>query len=234
MQTKEVTKMLGVNRERIKYFKKQNVFMPENTVVDSKSAEYTEGDVTALRKLVILTKSGLTCGDIKRIQNGEWTLQEAIVERRKIIEDEMRRMRGSLSLTEEMVKIGVQFDSMPIEYLWNEIQQKEHEGEAFMDFEDMYGYRPVPLMRSGDCPHCNAVQEIDLVDYLWDETLNESHRENDMGPDIVYSFDTEDCIGCDKCGKAFQVRGWIREYPVGAYDSEHIDILKVEGCHEEN
>lgn len=78
MQTKEVTKMLGINRERIKYLKKQGVFVPEKAITDSKNAEYTERDAAALRKLVVLTKSGLTCGDIKKVQDGEWTLQEAL------------------------------------------------------------------------------------------------------------------------------------------------------------
>jgi len=29
MQVKEITEMLGINRERIKYFKKMEVFAPE-------------------------------------------------------------------------------------------------------------------------------------------------------------------------------------------------------------
>jgi len=45
-----------------------------------------------------------------------------------------------------------------------------------------------------------------------------------MGADIVYSFDTEDSYGCIKCGESFQVIGRIREYPMGAYDLENIDV----------
>lgn len=215
--------MLGINRERVKYFKKQGVFVPEKAITDGKNAEYTERDVATLRKLVILTKSGLTCGDIKKVQDGEWTLQEAIFERRCTIEEEMKRMRGSLILSEELLENDVQYDSMSTDYFWNEIQQKEQEGEVFMDVNDMYGYRPVPLMRTVKCPHCSTGQEIDLDDYLWDETSNESSSCG-MGPDIVYSFDTEDNCECEKCGKVFRVEGWIREYPIGAYDSEHIEI----------
>lgn len=234
MQTKEVTKMLGVNRERIKYFKKQGVFVPEKAIIDSKNAEYTERDAAALRKLVVLTKSGLTCGDIKKVQEGEWTLQEAIIKRRRIVEEEMKRMRGSLLLSEELLENDVQYDSMSTDYFWNEIQQREQEGEAFMDVNDMYDYRAVPLLCTVKCPHCSAEQEVDLEDYLWDETSNESRFDDDMGPDIVYSFDTEDSSECEKCGKVFRVEGWIREYPIGAYDSEHIEVHLMEDCHGEN
>jgi DNA-binding transcriptional MerR regulator len=234
MQTREVTKKLGINRERIKYFKKQGVFIPEKTIPDSKNAEYTERDVAALRKLVVLTKSGLTCRDIKKVQDGEWTLQEAIIERRRLVEEEMKRMSGSLLLSQELLENDVQYDSIPTDYFWNGIQQKEQEGEAFMHVNDVYDYRPVPLMRIVKCPLCSADQEVDLEDYLWDETSNENSFDNDMGPDIMYSFDTEDNCECEKCGEVFRVEGWIREYPIGAYDSEHIEVHLMEDFHEEN
>lgn len=224
MQTKEVTKMLGINRERIKYFKKQGVFVPEIAIKDRKNVEYTERDVEVLRKLIVLTKSGMTCGDIKKVQDGEWTLQEAIIERRSIVEEEIKRMRGSLLLAEELLENDVEYDSMSTDYFWNEIQQKEKEGETFMDFNDIDYYRPVPLIRIVKCPHCSAEQEVNLEDYLFDETSNESSSDNDMGPDIVYSFDTEDDYECEKCGKSFRVEGCIREYSIGAYDSEHIEV----------
>lgn len=233
MQTKEVTKMLGINRERIKYFKKQGVFIPEKAITDRKNSEYTERDVAALRKLVVLTKSGLTCGDIKKVQDGNRTLQEAIIERRSIVEAEMKRMRGSLLLAEELLENDVQYDSMSTDYFWNEIQQKEKEGEAFMDVNEMYDYRPVPLMRTVKCPHCCVEQKVDLENYLRDETSNESSFDNDMGSDRVYSFDTEDNRECEKCGKVFQVEGWIREYPTGAYDSEHIEVHSMWKTNEE-
>lgn len=234
MQTKEVTKKLGINRERIKYFKKQGVFVPEKAITDSKNAKYTERDEATLRKLVVLTKSGLTCGDIKKVQGGERTLQDAIIERRHMVEEEMKRMSGSLLLLEELLENDVHYDSMSADYFWNKIQQREQEGEAFMDVNEMYDYRPVPLLRTVKCPHCSAEQEVDLEDYLWDETSNESSFDDDMGSDIVYSFDTEDNCECEKCGKSFQIEGWIREYPIGAYDSEHIEVHLMEDCHGEN
>lgn len=50
-RTKEVTKMLGINRERVKYSKKQGVFALEKTIKYGKNSEYTEMDVATLRKL---------------------------------------------------------------------------------------------------------------------------------------------------------------------------------------
>ena len=91
----------------------------------------------------------------------------------------------------------------------------------------MYGYEPVSLVRSVECPHCHTEQEIDLEDYVYNESSDE--RESGMGPDIVYSFDTNEYFECSYCGKVFRVSGWIREYPMGAYDSEDILIEALEG-----
>lgn len=49
-----------------------------------------------------------------------------------------------------------------------------------------------------------------------------------MGPDIVYSFDSEDNYRCPECGTLIHIKGWIREYPIGAYDSEDISIDSFE------
>jgi len=45
-----------------------------------------------------------------------------------------------------------------------------------------------------------------------------------MGPEIVYSFDSDDIYECPKCGNSIHISGWIREYPIGAYDSEDIVV----------
>lgn len=76
MQTKDITEALGIPRERIKYYKKEGVFVPENPVVNGKT-EFTERDFENLKRLVILTKTGLSCADIRKVQTGAKSLQEA-------------------------------------------------------------------------------------------------------------------------------------------------------------
>ena len=76
------------------------------------------------------------------------------------------------------------------------------------------------------CPWCREELELDLEDFLYDQSSDE--KENGMGPDIVYFFDSGDDLGCEFCGKLIRVSGWIREYPIGAYDSEDIRIEKAE------
>lgn len=225
MQAKEVLELLNIDRERLKYYKKKGVFSPELGVPRGNNTEYTERDLHNLKRLEVLTKSGLTCDDIKEIQVGALTLEEAFEKRRQIIIDDLRRKENALKLSETLLDAGVDYETLPAESLWDAVRREEDAGEVFMEID--YGYVAVPLTRSIKCPCCGAVHEIDLEEFLYDETSNPSISDNDMGPDIVYSFDTEDNLRCEQCGKGIRVEGWIREYPIGAYDSEHINVESV-------
>jgi len=44
MQAKDITDALGITRERIKYYKKEGVFVPENPVINGKTADWSDGE----------------------------------------------------------------------------------------------------------------------------------------------------------------------------------------------
>ena len=164
--------------------------------------------------------------DIKKIQNGKLSLQEAIVSRTNIIKNDIARKQNALILLSEMLDDKVKFDTFETEHYWNIISSREAGGEEFVDIEDMYDYQSVSLIRDICCPNCGEENEVDLEDYMYDHSSYE--KENGMGPDIVYSFDSEYNYCCPHCGASLQIEGWIREYPVGAYDSEEINICEIE------
>lgn len=226
MRPKEIQEKLGIDADRIKLFKREGIFFPEHPPSGNKSTNYTETDCENLRLLVVLTKSGLTCSDIRKLQDGEWTLKEAIVSRKQSIDAEIARKRNSLSMLSELLDDKAEFETFETDRYWNVITKREEDGEEFINIEDMYGYRPVSLIRNIKCPHCGEPYEVDLEDYLYDQSSDE--KENGMGPDIVYNFNSEDNYECQKCGKVIQIEGWIREYPVGAYDSENINLEELE------
>ena len=221
MQTKELLEALGIDRERIKYYKKNNVFFPEKP---SKRGwtDFTDQDRENLTRLVVLTKAGLTCGDILSVQNGELTLCKALEMRRKRNQEELERIQASLAFSEELLSDEAQYADFETDRYWEEIRHREKDGEQFMDVDDTYG--PISMVRSLTCPFCGKASEIDLAEFVCDESSDGFP----MGPDVVYTFDPDAPCECPACGKEFRIEGWIREYPVGGYDSEKIDIITVE------
>lgn len=219
IQAKDVRELLDINNDRIKYFKKMGVFVSETS-----KAGYTVKDVERLKKLVVLTKAGLTCDDIKKIDSEELSFTEAIEQRRKIMEDKLQQLNGALSLSAELLKAGVQYDSMPSDYYLDEITKRESEGEEFMDFDDWQF--ELEMLEDIICPNCGAKNTVDLEDYVYSESSNE--KENGMGPDFVRYFDSERNYECPECSRIVQISGWKREYPIGAFDSEDVDISMIE------
>lgn len=214
-QAKEVCELLGINNERLKYFKKKGVFTSEIT-----TAGYIANDIDRLKQLVVLTKAGLTCDDIKKIDLGEVSFKEAIKNRIKMMEDKLQQINGALNLSAELLDDDIQYDSMPSDYYLTEITRRESEGEEFMDCEDWQF--ELDMMENFKCPNCGTENNVDLEDYVWSESSDE--RENGMGPDFIKYFDSEDNYECSSCGKVIRISGWKREYPIGAFDSEEVDV----------
>ena len=218
-QAKEVCKLLGINNNRLKYFKKMGIFMSE-----TREAGYTANDIARLKQLVVLTKAGLTCDDIKNIDSGEVSFTEAIEQRRKIMEEKLLQIHGALSLSAELLDAGVQYDTLPSDYYLAEITRREREGEEFMDFEDWKF--ELEMTEDIKCPNCGTEDAVDLEEYVYSESSDE--RENGMGPDFVRYFDSEKSYECPECGRIIRISGWKREYPMGSFDSEDVDISLVE------
>ncbi len=218
-QSKEVCELLGINNDRLKYFKKMGIFVSET----SKSG-YTPKDIARLKQLVILTKAGLTCDDIKKIDLGVLSFIDAITQRRRIMEDKLLQINGALNLSEELLKSRVQYNSMPLDYYLAEITRRENEGEEFIDLDD-WNF-DLEMMEDIVCPNCGGEDTVDLEDYVYSESSDE--RENGMGPDFVRYFDSEKNYMCPHCGKSIKIYGWKREYPIGAFDSEQVDITLLD------
>ncbi len=77
----------------------------------------------------------------------------------------------------------------------------------------------ISMKRVIECPYCGAANAINLADYSTDECT----VERQMGRETQHWFDC-DAVECAVCGQTFRVNGCITEYPIGAYDSEIIDV----------
>ena len=80
------------------------------------------------------------------------------------------------------------------------------------------------LERKITCPYCKKTVQVDLENYMTGESSTE--KENGMGQDLVYYFDTDKQYECSNCKSLVKIEGWIREYPIGVLDSEKINVKK--------
>jgi DNA-binding transcriptional MerR regulator len=220
MRAKEVYQILGIDRTKLRdYDRKYEVFTPEHARSDEKEAiDYTETDLYNLKRLVILNRATLTCADIKDIQIGKKSLSQAFEYRAQLIRKEYEEKMASLQFAQIIAATGAGYNDLDVDRLWSMMQGKEQEGVVFyMEDND-----PRILERDVICPCCGERVLVDLEDYVADITSTDSQRDDDMGPDNVYEFDPDAPCECSNCHKCFTISGWLREYPIGAYDSDEI------------
>lgn len=123
---------------------------------------------------------------------------------------------GRLRLKNELLNCGntsVEMEAADIKY--------NVPGLFTNDEDDPENWR-LSFSRTIECPDCGVEFEVDLEDYLQD--VSNFEKENGMGPDAVYNFDSATDCECPYCGKIIHITGWIREYPIGILDSEEIDV----------
>ena len=108
MTPKELQNMLGISGNRIKYFKRKGLFIPENPTKESVATNYTQKDYDRLRKLAILTNAGLTCGDISSIETGERSFEEVVMARIELNQQEIvMRQKCIVSLRQLIERTSV-------------------------------------------------------------------------------------------------------------------------------
>ena len=85
------------------------------------------------------------------------------------------------------------------------------------------------------CPYCKHIRSVNLEDYVIFSGeygyYDEDEDDEGMGPESVYDIDSKDEYVCPHCGKTVHIEGWIREYPMGAYDSSEIYVSKTTPSH---
>ena len=221
-----MARMLGIDRTKLRdYDRKYHVFTPELERIDEKEAfEYTQADLHNLKKLVILNRATLTCADIKAVQEGKKSLQQAFDHRAQLIRKEYEEKMASLKLAQMSEATGADYEALDVDRLWEIMKGKEREGAVFyMEDDD-----PRILERDVICPCCGERVLVNLEDYVSDTACTESQRDDDMGPDVLYTFNGDDPCECPSCQNSFVISGWLREYPIGAFDSADIETISYE------
>ena len=79
-------------------------------------------------------------------------------------------------MLDNLLDDSAEFETFQTQHYWDIISEKEAAGEEFIDIEDMYGYRPVSLERAVKCPHCGHEENVDLEDFMYDESSYEKRK----------------------------------------------------------
>ena len=132
MKVNELEKTLNISRANIRFYEKEGLLNPVRK--ENNYRDYSEEEVTILKKIVIYRKLGISIGDIKSIFGGASSLEAAIRKNVDSINKEISELTVAASFCDKILQNAVTNESFDTEYFWNEITNQENSGDKFNDF----------------------------------------------------------------------------------------------------
>ncbi len=152
MEIKDVEKMLDIPRSQIRFYEKQGLIHPERE--ENNYRCYTDANVVALKKIIVLRKLGFSVEDIAAMQNGDLELFDAARENITRLEEEMERLQEAITLSRKLAEERAVFETFDEDGYWRAIEDKEQSGARFADIaKDL------------------ALFEFELFDLMWKWTF---------------------------------------------------------------
>jgi DNA-binding transcriptional MerR regulator len=134
MKINEVELELGISKANIRFYEKQNLLAPKRN--ENGYRDYSQEDVDRLQAIIVLRKLGISIQDIEQILNGNICFRDAIQQNITDLETQIEQLKGALAVSRQIA--SEQVDTLDTKRYWDIIQQKEAQGEEFVDVVSDY------------------------------------------------------------------------------------------------
>ena len=131
MTIKQLEQQLEIPRATIRFYEKEKLINPKRN--DNSYREYDDEDVVALKKIIILRKIGLSVSDIKKVLDGESSLQSLLQKNILELENQIKELEGAISVSKIMQARNEDIFSLDENRYWTEIEELEKSGLQFKD-----------------------------------------------------------------------------------------------------
>ena len=136
MDIKEVEKLLDCPRANIRFYEKEGLISPGRKANNYR--DYSDEDVSELKKILVLRKLGFTVQEIADMKKGDLSLSDAVTENIQRLEQTIEELKGSLELSQQLKKENTAYVSFDEEKYWQRITYAQKQGKKFMDIYKDY------------------------------------------------------------------------------------------------
>lgn len=134
MKINEVEERVGITKRNIRYYEKEGLLSPGRNS-DNGYRDYADADVEELKKIKLLRKLDVPLEEIRRMQSGVLTLDDAV--RRHVIT--LERARTNLSTMQALCGMvlegGERLATLNADRYLSEMERMEQEGTSFMNIK---------------------------------------------------------------------------------------------------
>lgn len=126
MQISELTSLLGITKENLRYYEKEGLISPSRR--ENGYRDYSEDDIEKLKKVLVLRKLGVPVADIREIFEGGKDLSEALNETAARLDAEIASMEQARQLCEDLRKEHLSINELNADLILERIRDKEPAG----------------------------------------------------------------------------------------------------------
>lgn len=132
---KDAAAASGISEQNIRYYEKQGLLAPSRNHGNS-YREYNDENIKRLKMIRLFRKLDMPVSEIRRMFNGEVTLEDALAGQIKHLQSEKEKLDGALRFCEKISDENL--SGMDVDYYLDEMEKEEREGSVFGGFIEDY------------------------------------------------------------------------------------------------
>ena len=131
MRIKQVEELVGITSKNIRFYEDQGLLKPERA--DNGYREYHQKEVDILKKIKLLRKMNVSVEEIKKILEGQTSLQECLEQHIDRLESERENLGNMQQLADALVRSECTIESPDTDDWLDQMEKMEQEGIDFVN-----------------------------------------------------------------------------------------------------
>ena len=135
MKINQVEELTGISKKNIRFYEEQELIRPNRDPANG-YREYSLADVEDLNRIKLLRKLGISCEDIRRIQNGSLSFGECMDHHIISLSHRRQDLEHNQEICEKLMKEHTEFAGLDAQAYLEEISEMEKGGTRFMNVRE--------------------------------------------------------------------------------------------------
>ena len=131
MKINEAEQTIGITKKNIRFYEQEGLLTPSRS--SNGYRDYTEEDVTTLRRIKLLRKLDIPLEEIKLLQSGTLTLDDCLRRHLIVLERRTKNLNAMEHFCGRILAENTDFKKLPVERLLAEMENMEEGGTKFVD-----------------------------------------------------------------------------------------------------
>lgn len=135
MRISEAAKITGLSVSNIRFYEKKGLLAPVREE-DSKYRDYSQEDITQLKRIILYRKMNIPVETIYLLQNEEVSVVSVIRRQEEALQLQKEMLQGSIDLCHKMLEAD-DLQNLDVDYYLNYVKEEEQNGTRFAEIEEL-------------------------------------------------------------------------------------------------